>query len=81
MYISDTEDDPSLTHEFTYDHVLAVSKEALSKVILRLVFKLMLSKMTSQVDGNKEKGFLGEKEKAIDIFSDPLSSDSSKMVR
>ena len=41
MYVSDTEDDVTLTHRSTHDYVLNVSPEALAKVFFRLVFKLI----------------------------------------
>ena len=43
MYVSDTEDDDKVGCPYTRDHVLDVSAEALSKVYLRLVFKLVLT--------------------------------------
>ena len=45
MYVSDTEDDCNLKDQSTFDHVLEVSAEALSKVTVfyfSLVFKLTL---------------------------------------
>ena len=58
MYVSDTEDDPIVT-PCTWDHVLDVSADALSKVYFRLVFKLMLDteNMSSFKDIGKEQGF------------------------